>query len=373
MQSMLSAIFRAAVIIGLLLQANLVFSGDSQVSALRRVSFPVADPQPALIFYRDLLGFRVAYDKTVTDPEQLGLLGPAFTRARVIHLEAPGLGAVEGGSMSLVQAWTEQGLQQPKASGGVALLFRIADVRHLYNKLVAAEVPVVSAPAQYAESKGATQAITVRDPLGNRVSFAQIPGDATAGGLPVLMRWMTGDFDNRRQFANQERREPQVFSRLGLQRRQVAVPALGDHVIYAQMNHDADPAKIYRQSFVVFHVDETSAVIRSENWSFADPQGQQNILSRLDDLKKMSREDFKRSLADNCVATWEARGEEFYTQISAQDCVITGRRTGEPLGIQATEFVGADGIRNEESGYKADGVMTFGLAPNQYYEFDRTR
>ncbi len=372
MKQIFSPVVRAAAVVGLAIYSNLALSSDSPVSALRRVSFSIADPQPALTFYRDLLGFGVAYDKTVTDPKQLGLLGQGFTRARVIHLQAPGLSNVEGGSLSLVQAWTENGVYEPEASGGVALLFRAADVMHLYEKFVVAEVPLIAAPAEYTESQGATRAITVLDPLGNRLSFAQLQGDATAGGLPVLMRWMTGDFDNRRQVEHQEHRDPPLYSLLGLQRRQVEVPALGDRVIYAQINHEADPDQIYRQSFVVFHVDKRSGVIRSENWSFADPTDKKTILSRLYDLQNMSREDFKRALADTCIATWEARGEEFYAQISAQKCVLTSRRSGEALRLQATEFVGADGIRNEESGYKADGTMTFGLPPQQYYEFDRT-
>lgn len=339
--------------------------GGRPTSDLRRVTLIVADPLPALAFYRDLLGLQVIYDQQVDDPEQLQLLGPDITAARAIALGA-GLAGIDGASLGLVQVWTATGLYRPPGERDLALLFRSSDLSGLYARLQAAKVPFVSGTSTYTRSRGPTQAFTVRDPLGNRVSFAQLAGDQTAA-LTRLLAWMTGDFDNRAQFEAQPPSTEPVFALLGQQRRVVKVPALGEHVVYAQINSNADPAQVYRQRLLVFTPGEDGA-LRMTTWSFADEAAHRDILTRLDDLADMPREAFVPSLPAGCEADWERRGEALYSQINANTCRIDSQRGGR-IGIQSTEIVEPDGIRSEESGYSLDGRMLFGLPQGQYYEY----
>ncbi|MDJ0927582.1 MAG: chromophore lyase CpcT/CpeT [Gammaproteobacteria bacterium] len=199
-----------------------------------------------------------------------------------------------------------------------------------------------------------------------------IAGNAAGhADLETLMAWMSGDFHNRQQYEAQPPADEPLFGLLGLQRREVEAPALGDHVVYAQINNDADPANVYRQRLYVFELLD-GGVIRMSNWGFADPDANKDILGRLEDLASMPRDAFTNSLPETCTSYWTKRDDEFYTYIDPDKCIIESRRGGK-LGIQSTEFVSEDRIRNEESGWELDGRMRFGLPEGIYYEYQRTR
>jgi hypothetical protein len=197
------------------------------------------------------------------------------------------------------------------------------------------------------------------------------PALAEPGDLATLLDWISGDFDNREQVRAQPVSDQPLYSLLGLQRRLVVAPALGEHVVYAQINNDADPAKVYRQTLVVFSQDPDGGPISSRSLAFADQEANADILQRLADLKDMTAEDFVAALPDACSADWKWRDGEYYSFVDAKDCVITSGYTGKQRGIQSTEFVSPAGIRNEESGYKADGSFIFGLPAGVYYDYRR--
>jgi catechol 2,3-dioxygenase-like lactoylglutathione lyase family enzyme len=358
------ALLSAAQAAGL---ADSASEGAGLISDLRRVTLIVADPLPALAFYHDLLGLEIIYDQRVDDPAQLQLLGPDITRARAIALAASRPG-IDGASLGLVQLWTDVGMYRPPGDRDLALLFRSSDLSGLYARLQAAKVSFVSGTSSYSQSRGPTEAFTVRDPLGNRVSFAQLSSDKPSA-LARLLAWMTGDFDNRAQFAAQPPSAKPVFALLGQQRRAVSVPALGQHVVYAQINSDADPAQVYRQRLLVFTPGDGDT-LRMTTWSFADEPAHRDILTRLDDLASMPREAFVPSLPPGCEAEWAWRDEVLYSQIRADACHIDSQRGGR-IAIQSTEIVGSGGIRSEESGYSLDGRMLFGLPEGQYYDYRR--
>ena len=200
---------------------------------------------------------------------------------------------------------------------------------------------------------------------------AALPVYAASGDLATLLEWIAGDFDNREQVAAQPPSDEALYSLLGLQRRVVTAPALGEHVVYAQINNDADPANVYRQTLMVFSEDPDTGQIRSRTVSFADPEANADIIDRLDDLSDMSPDAFVDSLPDGCAPAWNWRDGEYRMFIDPDACVIVSKYTGEPRHIQGTEFVSPDAIRNEESGYRPDGSMIFGLPDGVYYVYER--
>ncbi len=212
--------------------------------------------------------------------------------------------------------------------------------------------------------------------------------------IDELLELLVGDFDNRAQyeaqFANagalaaqgEEKRsaagaspsdgdngEPQ-FSHLGLQRRLVQVPALGDIVVYAQINRRADPTDVYRQSFQRFSVN-ADGTIGARNYRFTDPRAHKDILKHPERFAALTAQELTPSLPESCDPRWTFEDGVWVSRIDRENCVITSRRDGKPRHIQATEFVEATRIRNEESGYDADGRMIFGLPPDTYYHYDR--
>lgn len=211
-----------------------------------------------------------------------------------------------------------------------------------------------------------TQALITQDSLAEQNSSPSVPN----GSLAQLLEWVRGDFDNRKQYASQKPGNNN-FSHLGLQRRLVSMPALGDYVIYAQINRRADPADVYRQFLLVFSQDEfgriQSAVLR-----FIEATQYLDILARPDTFETLAPEDFRPALTPGCEPHWRVEGAAYVSRIDPKRCVITSSRDGKPRHIQSTEYVEANLIRNEESGYLPDGTQLFGLPEDVYYLYQRT-
>jgi hypothetical protein len=208
--------------------------------------------------------------------------------------------------------------------------------------------------------------------------FAMIPTslaeEATSdsvpeGSLAQLLDWIQGDFDNYAQYASQTPAKDE-FSHLGLQRRLVDMPALGEHVIYAQINRRADPGDVYRQFVQVFSQDELGQ-IQSRILRFVEAEQYLDILAQPETFATLAEEDFRPALSPGCEPHWRVEGNAYVSRIDRQHCVIASRRDGKPRHIQSTEFVEATRIRNEESGYLPDGTQLFGLAEGVYYEYQR--
>ena len=205
-------------------------------------------------------------------------------------------------------------------------------------------------------------------------------GPAHADDLDQLLSLIVGDFDNRAQFDAQgdevDKRAQfaahggDSVSHLGLQRRRVKAPALGEHVVYAQINHRADPSDVYRQSIMVFERDAQGAII-ARNLRFADPQANRDILSDLGRFQTLTAADVEPALPEGCETTRIRDDDGFRGRVFRANCVMTSRRDGKPRRIQSTEFLRRDAILNEESGYREDGSMIFGLAEGVYYRYDR--
>ncbi len=198
-------------------------------------------------------------------------------------------------------------------------------------------------------------------------------GEAKEGSIDELLLWLSGDFDNAAQFKSQppvEAGDTATFSHLGLQRRRVDAPQLGKYVIYAQINRQADPNDVYRQSVQVFSVAEDGS-IQAKNYRFANPEAHGDILQTPGAFKALTPEDLVPALPEGCDPKWQFEDGTYVSRIDRQDCVMISRRDGKPRHIQATEFLSQSAIRNEESGYTADGAMIFGLPADQYYHYDR--
>jgi catechol 2,3-dioxygenase-like lactoylglutathione lyase family enzyme len=147
-----------------------------RLSPVRRTTISTADPDGSLRFYRDLLGFTVEYDVTVTDPAQLSLISPGATKGRSIALRQ---GAHLGGSIGL--SWTNnlsprnpQACSATASDGGASLLLLTDNLGALYKRLKAADVPFLAENVSYSQSRGPTEAFTVFDPNCVRVTFAEI-------------------------------------------------------------------------------------------------------------------------------------------------------------------------------------------------------
>lgn len=187
------------------------------------------------------------------------------------------------------------------------------------------------------------------------------------GDLSVLLDWITGDFDNIAQF---EAQDGNAVDHLGLVRRVVTAPVLGEHVVYAQINQRADPADVYRQTIMVFEETADGSIL-ARYLRFADKEAHLDILSDLARFGSLTADDFVPSLPAGCEPDWRFDGSVFTGLVARETCLITSSYDGTTRHIQSTELVGVDTIRNEESGYREDGSMIFGVPDNMLYSYNR--
>jgi len=196
-------------------------------------------------------------------------------------------------------------------------------------------------------------------------SAAQADGD-----LEQLIDWMSGDYSNAAQFAEEMLVNPEQprFINLRMMRRPVAIPALGEHLVYGHLSRAEQADTAYRRNIFAFAVDGAGRITMSA-WQFRDADAAEGVEQRLASLAGASAEDFVPALPDGCTMYWQREPERFVGRISADSCRVVAARSGVPRGIQATEIVSAARIQTEESGFADDGTMLFGLPDEVYYEF----
>ena len=147
------------------------------ISAVRRVNQLVADIDAVLPFYRDLLGFRVIYDQENSNAAELSLIGLPAERARVVALQSPRRD-IAGGLLGLIQILDPITRPAPTTLSATSLLLLTDDAKALFKRLKQAGVVMLSELTSYkaARTSGTTQAFTVADPSGVRVTFAELAG-----------------------------------------------------------------------------------------------------------------------------------------------------------------------------------------------------
>ena len=164
-------LFAAIVVLGLSAFAR---ADDAVISMteVRRVTIATADVDASLKFYRDLLGFTVAYDQPV-EGHQLDLYSPGAKVGRAIALVQ---NKKFGGSVGLF--WSpdlKAKACEPRARGGETSMLILTDnLAGLIKRLEAAHVRFLAKPVSYDKSRGPTDAETVFDPNCVRVAFAEI-------------------------------------------------------------------------------------------------------------------------------------------------------------------------------------------------------
>jgi catechol 2,3-dioxygenase-like lactoylglutathione lyase family enzyme len=165
------------------LVATEMLSIGPELTPVRRTTIVTADAEASLRFYRDILGFTVAYDQAVTDGGQLALLAPGATEGRAIALSQ---GGKLGGSIGLF--WTtglpaQTPCESPAPPGAVSVLLLTNDLTAMRARLDAAGVLPVRPPVSYDKSRGPTDVYAVFDPNCVRVSIAEIKNETLEESL----------------------------------------------------------------------------------------------------------------------------------------------------------------------------------------------
>jgi catechol 2,3-dioxygenase-like lactoylglutathione lyase family enzyme len=152
-----------------------VAAGGPRALRIHHVGVTVAQLERSLVFYRDLLGFRVI---GISDDEDIGaIVGIPGARARIADLDA-GNGQILELAEYDPASRGEPG-RGPHTAGSCHLSFQVASLRSALSQLAAAGVTPVGETALL-EGPGVWQGCTivyVRDPDQVTIELIELPGN----------------------------------------------------------------------------------------------------------------------------------------------------------------------------------------------------
>jgi catechol 2,3-dioxygenase-like lactoylglutathione lyase family enzyme len=149
------------------------------VLSANHVGLTVTNLANSIAFYRDLLGFHVAYERGEVTAEYMPrLVGIPGARLKIAGLDIPGL------HLDLIEYLEPKGAKQagpPNDVGNVHVGFTVDDLRAAYHSLTSAGVEFKSEPVSptVGPNKGGW-AVYFTDPDGVTLEMIQRPSTATS-------------------------------------------------------------------------------------------------------------------------------------------------------------------------------------------------
>ena len=154
-------------------------------------------------------------------------------------------------------------------------------------------------------------------------------------------------------------------------RSRVSAPALGEHVVYLQVNRGKDAA-LYRQRILILSEDTDSRAIVETAWTLAVPETFENAGPDHPAFATLALEDLGEAMAAGCEQQWHAEGDEWQGRVDPSTCSVISTRTGLPRRIESETRLTATGLRLAERGFDAGGEnQLFGTPPGEWLELRR--
>ncbi len=150
----------------------------------------------------------------------------------------------------------------------------------------------------------------------------------------------------------------------------VSAPALGEHVMYWQLNSGAEQ-KVYRQRLLVFEPGAEPGTVRQIAWSLPEPPRFVNAWESPALFAGFTREDVVEDLPASCAQLWQRRDDGWYGRVDPAVCRIWSERRQAWRRIEGEAFVTADNYLTAERGFDDAGTQVFGTAPDEYYVLRR--
>jgi hypothetical protein len=148
--------------------------------------------------------------------------------------------------------------------------------------------------------------------------------DATAAAAEVgrVTAWLAGEFDNWEQVTAAERENPGgSATRLHSSVVPVAVPHLGEHVLYVEQYENGDPENTVRQRVYSLRPDPDRGTVVMAIFRLPDPADAQLAHADPAALEGMDVERFE--LYEGCEIEWEALGDALVGTQPAGGCTVT--------------------------------------------------
>jgi hypothetical protein len=159
---------------------------------------------------------------------------------------------------------------------------------------------------------------------------------------------------------------PQLTDR----RHRVAVPALGTHVLYWQLNSGPEQ-RVYRQRLLIIEPDEDSGLLRQRTVSFREPARFAGQFDNAALFATLTGDDVVSELNPDCVPLWSETPDGWRSYLDPARCRIFSSRHQDYRHIEAEVELEASGMRQTERGFDGEGRQLFGTAPGDMLVLER--
>ncbi|MEM1261741.1 MAG: chromophore lyase CpcT/CpeT [Pseudomonadota bacterium] len=192
--------------------------------------------------------------------------------------------------------------------------------------------------------------------------------------LPIVMAWWNGDYNNDRQIETLLAAGKPVWRaddsgegghiEVTSHYRPVALPELGDNVIYVEETKHGDPNNIFRQRIYTLTWDEGENV-RVKLWNFKDKQAYVGAWRELDRLSTLTADELS-PLPDQCDLISEWQGQKVHLAMQDKACAFGDRYFNYQVLLGEDSFWFRDKIVRLE-----DDVILTTAGDFTYHELDK--
>lgn len=177
---------------------------------------------------------------------------------------------------------------------------------------------------------------------------------------------LEGAYQTRPESAADNAEIPQLSDR----HMRVSAPALGEHVMYWQLNSGPEQ-EVYRQRVLIFEAGDAPGTVKQFTWSLPEPERYIDAWRIPEQFTSLRREDLVGELPADCVQVWQPRDDGWYGRVDPDACRVWSERRQAWRGIEGEAMVTPAAYFTAERGFDADGKQVFGTAPGEYYVLDR--
>ncbi len=150
----------------------------------------------------------------------------------------------------------------------------------------------------------------------------------------------------------------------------VSAPALGEHVMYWQLNSGPEQ-KVYRQRLLVFEPGAEPGTVRQITWSLPEPAEFVDGWESPALFAALTTDVLEQDLPPSCEQLWQRRDDGWYGRVDPAACRVWSARRQAWRRIEGEAFVTPDTYLTAERGFDDSGVQVFGTAPGEHYLLQR--
>lgn len=195
-----------------------------------------------------------------------------------------------------------------------------------------------------------------------------VAGASSRAELNYLMSMLEGEFRSANPEAGKavdgSADEPLLWDR----RVRVSAPALGEYVVYLQLNTGAE-AKLYRQVLMVFTLQD-SGIVQSA-WRLKSPERFADAFGKPGLFVDLDYQQLERSLPEGCEQHWTREGVNWHGHTRPGTCRIWSERRQAWRRIEAETRITNNALFQAERGFDDEGNQVFGTTAGELYRLHR--